>query len=163
MMLHCKPREISRRVAGRKAFSLAEVVIALGLCVFVLVALIGLFSAGLRLSRESEGQIRAANAATQLITAWVASPTSGTNGIPSAALTQSYGDAFGGQTNYLTEDGIVSTSPGSAAFRITCNTGTNASTGSKLAQIYLLLTWPPQAAPANAAGRYEVLTYVPLP
>jgi len=43
-----------------------------------------------------------------------------------------------------------------------CRAGTNALTGPRLAQIYLLLTWPPQAAPANASGRYETLTYAPL-
>jgi hypothetical protein len=128
----------------------------------VLVALIGLFSSGWRMNRESEGQLKAANAATQLIAARVASPTNGSAGIPAAALTQPYGSAFTGPTNYLTEEGVVTTSPDSAAFQITCNAGTNASTGNKLAQIYLLLTWPPRAAPGNA-GRYELTTYVPLP
>jgi hypothetical protein len=58
---------------------------------------------------------------------------------------------------------VVSGSPDSAAFRVACNAGTNAATGPKLAQVYLLLTWPPQAPLTNASGRYEILTYVSLP
>lgn len=147
-------------------FTLVEVVVALGLCVFVLVALLGLFSSGWSMSRESESQIQAANLASGLIAGRVASPTNGPSlnaGIPFDKLAQPYGNAFSASDQYITTGGVVSASPTAASFRVVCNVGTNAITGPKLAQIYLLLTWPPLAAVTNAAGRYEILTYVSLP
>ncbi len=149
----------------RAAFSLIEVVLALGICTFVLVALIGLFSSGWRTSRESEEQIQAANLASRLIAVRMASPTAGaSNGIPFDKMTQPFGNAFPGTDAWVTSDGVVSGSLAPAsAYRITCSTGTNAETGPKMSQIYLKLSWPPQAAATNQVGRYEILTYVSLP
>lgn len=151
----------------RLAFSLVEVVLALGICTFVLIALIGLFSSGWRTSRESEDQIQAANLASRFIAVRVAAPTNGPaaqNGIPFAKMSQPYGNAFTGTDNYVTSSGEVSTSYSpSAVYRIVCNVGTNAATGPTVSQVYLKLSWPPQAAGSNEVGRYEILTYVPLP
>jgi len=151
----------------RRAFSLVEVVLALGICVFVLIALIGLFSSGWRTSRESEEQIRAANLASRLIAVRMAAPTTGpsaTDGIPFDKLSQPYGSVFSGTDAYVTSDGAVSPNlTADAAYRMTCFAGTNAETGPKLSQVYLRLSWPPQATAALANGWYETLTYVPLP
>jgi len=149
--------------AACRAFSLVEVVLALGICAFVLVALIGLFSAGLRASRESEEQVQAANLASQLLATRTASPRSDAKlanfAIPAAALTNSYGDIYGASGVTVGLDGRTNSTP---AYRALCRAGTNALTGSRVSQVYLLLTWPPQAPIANAVGRYEVVTYVPL-
>lgn len=148
-------------------FSLVEVVLALGICTFVLIALIGLFSSGWRTSRESEDQIQAANLASRFITVRMAAPTDGPatqNGIPFAKMSQPYGNAFTGTDNYVTSSGQVSASYSpEAAYRITCNVGTNAEAGPTVSQVYLRLSWPPQSSGTNEVGRYEVLTYVPLP
>lgn len=145
---------------GSRAFSLVEVVLALGICAFVLVALLGLFSTGLRAGRESEEQVQAANLASQILATRAATATNLTNfAIPTAALTKDYSDIYpsGGGTVGL--DGRTNGTP---AYRIVCRAGTNADTGPRLSQIYLMLSWPYQAAASNAAGRYEVSTYVPL-
>lgn len=146
-------------------FSLVEVVVALGICSFVLVALIGLFSTGWKMTRESEEQVQAANLATQLIAARIVAPTNGpsTAAIPPTKLSQSYGNAYTTEDRFVSLDGTLTSSATNAAYRIACNTGTNSATGSRLSQVYLRLTWPAQAAATNASGRYEICTYVALP
>lgn len=145
-----------------RAFSLVEVVLALGICAFVLVALIGLFSTGLRTGRESEEQVQAANLASQIVATRLAAPTA-TNladfAIPLSALTNSYADISPSTGTLVGLDGRTNSSP---AYRLICRAGTNAQTGPRLAQVYVMLSWPYQAPLTNAAGRYEVLTYVPL-
>lgn len=56
------------RIDARRAFSLVEVVLALGLVSFVLVALLGLFVVGMGTERDSGEHIRASNLASRLIT-----------------------------------------------------------------------------------------------
>lgn len=145
-----------------RAFSLVEVVLALGICAFVLVALIGLFSTGLRTGRESEEQVQAANLASQILSTRLAAPTS-TNlanfAIPAAAMTGAYSNVFSSSDSLVGLDGRTNSTP---AYRIICRAGTNAQTGPRLSQVYIMLSWPYQAPITNAAGRYEVLTYVPL-
>jgi len=146
-------------------FSLVEVVIALGICSFVLVALIGLFSSGWKMTRESEEQVQAANLATQIIASRIIAPTNGpsTAAIPPAKLFQPYGNVYTTEDRFVALDGTLTSASSNAAYRIACNAGTNATTGSRLSQIYLRLTWPAQAAATNASGRYEICTYVALP
>jgi Tfp pilus assembly protein PilV len=147
-------------------FSLVEVVLALGICTFVLVALIGLFSSGWKMGRESEDQVQAANLASQIIALRVVSPTNGpttTAAIPYTKMKQAYGNAYDSADKFVGFNGELLPDAAGAAYRIACNVGTNVSTGSQVSQVYLRLTWPPQAAATNAAGRYEVCTYVLLP
>lgn len=155
-----KPLSTARK--SDRAFSLVEVVMALGICTFVLVALIGLFRVGLGSSHESEERMGAANLVSQITTMILASPTNGII-IPASAMTNSYADPFSGQIKYVGYDGKLVASATSAAYRITCRAGTNTATGTKLAQVYLMLSWPPQAGLTNAAGKYETFTCVPLP
>lgn len=142
------------------AFSLVEVVLALGICAFVLVALIGLFSSGLRAGRESEDQVQAANLASQIIALRMASPT---NGPASAAIPPLTSTLLASSpyttTNYVGFDGLT-TNSASAAYRMTCKVATNALTGSRVAQVYLALNWPVQST--NNFGRYETVTYIAL-
>jgi type II secretory pathway pseudopilin PulG len=151
---------------GSRAFSLVEVVLALGICAFVLVALLGLFTAGLRAGRESEEQVQAANLASQIFSTRLAAPTNDTRtpgfAISSAALTNAYGPVFGNAGGFVGLDGKTKPSADGAAYRILASAGTNALTGPRTAQVYLMLSWPPQAALSNSAGHYETLTYIPL-
>ncbi len=146
-----------------RAFSLVEVVLALGICAFVLVALIGLFSTGLRTGRESEEQVQAANLVSQILSTRIAAPTTSSNltdfAIPPTALTNAYADVFPSSGALVGLDGRTNGTP---AYRMICRAGTNAQTGPRLAQVYVMLTWPYQASLSNAAGRYEAITYVPL-
>ncbi len=144
-----------------------EVVIALGICTFCIVALVGLFSTGLQASRESEDQIQAANLASLIVSTCAASPTNNTSsfGIPPAAITGPYTNAYNNGTsltNIIGYDDRLTNSAG-AAYQISCRAGTNAFTGSQLSQVYVMLSWPASANPASTmAKHYEVLTYIPL-
>lgn len=154
------------RQTGSRAFSLVEVVLALGICAFVLVAMLGLFSTGLRAGRESEEQVQAANLASQILATRLASPSSDANtpdfAIPAAALTNAYGPIYGSTGGYVGLDGRNTPNAAGAAYRILAMAGTNSLTGPRTSQVYLSLSWPPQAALSNSAGHYEVLTYIPL-
>jgi uncharacterized protein (TIGR02598 family) len=147
-----------------KAFSLIEVLLALGICVFVIVGLIGLFATGLKASRDSEDQIEAADLATLLLATRTASPTGQISNfaIPASAMTNAFASAFPTDSNYIGFDGTLTTLD-RAAYRITCRAGTNSETGTGLSKLYLMLSWPPQADNTLPATKhYEVLTYVPI-
>lgn len=155
------------------AFSLVEVVLAIGICSFALVAILGLFTTGLRSNQKSEQGIQAANLASMLIAIRTASPTNAIPNLPNFAIptsvmtgpyTNAYSSGSGGNalTNYVGLDGQTTNATG-AAYLISCRAGTNALTGSGLAQVYLMLSWPPQLDPANAnAGRYEIIAHIPI-
>jgi type II secretory pathway pseudopilin PulG len=153
---------------GIEAFSLVEVVLSLGICTFAFVALLGLYSTGLRVNRESEAQIQAANFASMLIAARRASPlsTSSTASISSNVMVNAFTNAYGNRsqlTNYIGEDGLL-TNAANAAYLISCRAGTNTLTGSSVAQVYIKLSWPPQADPNNSSTEfYEVTSYIPFP
>jgi type II secretory pathway pseudopilin PulG len=155
---------------GTIAFSLVEVVLALGICSFVLIAVLGLFTTGLKSNRESEQEIQAADLASMLISMRMASPTNDIPklpnfAIPTSAMTNLYGNAYNGGsslTNYIGLDGQITTAA-NAAYSISCRAGTNFQTGTGLSQIYLKLSWPAQLNPTNAnAGRYEIIAHVPI-
>jgi len=144
------------------AFSLVEVVIALAICTFALVAMVGLLGTGLQSGKDSGDQIQAANMASLLISMRAAAPTNHIANfvIPESAMTNGYSSTYAMGTNYLGFDGNV-TNTASAAYRIVYQAGTNTMTGSGVSQVYLMLSWPAQANTTNAAVRsYELLTYI---
>ncbi|PAW76509.1 MAG: hypothetical protein B9S32_14780 [Verrucomicrobia bacterium Tous-C9LFEB] len=152
-----------------RAFSLVEVVMALGICSFALISVIGLFTAGLLINRESEGRIGAVNLAEKILEMRRISPVSATNQMANLAipvLNRPYGPAYlngGSSTSYITASGYLTNSPGFDTYMATCQAGTNSLTGEKVAQVYLMLSWPAQQNPSNPqAFRYETLTYIPL-
>ena len=152
-----------------RAFSLAEVVLAIAICSFALIAIMGLFATGLRSSRESQEDIQAANLASTLISLRAAFPAGDITNLPNfaipyKALTNIYGPAYGAgaSNNYIGLDGQT-TNAAHAAYGITCMAGTTSTTLPVISQVYLMLTWPPQVSPTNpAVGRYEVVTDIPL-
>ncbi len=157
---------LRRPKPGTRAFSLVEVVLALGICVFVLVTLMGLYSSGLRMNRESENQIQAANLASLIVASRRAAPTNMSQlAIPANALTNAFTNAYGatGAQNYIGSDGLI-TNAANAVYLVTCRAGTNVLTGPNVAQVYMMLSWPPQANPSMASTEhYEVTTYIPFP
>jgi type II secretory pathway pseudopilin PulG len=151
------------------AFSLVEVVIALGVCVFVLVVLLGLYGTGIRVNRESESQIQAGNLVSLILSSRSASPTNQVNltrlAIPVSAMTNAYTNAYAGNsaTSYVGNDGLL-TNAANASYIVTCMAGTNATSGPNIAQVYLMLSWPVQVSQANAGAsdHYEVTTFIPF-
>lgn len=164
-------KPVRERKAGERAFSLVEVVMALGICSFALIAIMGLFTTGLQSSKDSEAQMQAANLASLLISTRQASPTSDTNGlvnfaIPASAMTNRYTNAYINNvfTNFVRSDGLLTNLSSNPDYQISCRAGTNLMTGPKVAQVYIKLSWPARMNPTNAgAGTYEILTYIPLP
>jgi uncharacterized protein (TIGR02598 family) len=145
------------------AFSLVELVVALGIMAFGLVALIGLFSVGLKVGRDSFNQVQATSLASKIIAVRAASLTTDPSGslpITLAELTGSYA-AIAYTSPYVDLNGNLVAS-GSAAYRITCSSGTNSLTGSDKAQIYLMLSRPPYVTPDRAEGKYEITTFISL-
>jgi type II secretory pathway pseudopilin PulG len=155
------------KCARIRAFSLVEVVFALAICTFVLVGVMGLFLTGVQANRESEEEIQAANLASLIISSARATPlgpnaSSANSPIPAAALTNVFAPAY--ENKYVGWDGTLLNSASNAAYSITCRAGTNTLTGTGLSQVYLMLSWPVQANPANNPPHYyEVSTYIPFP
>ncbi len=145
-----------------RGFSLIEVMIAMGICSFALVSLIGLFSVGLQASRDSDEEIQAANLVSLVLNSLPTSATAAASNSPSVLaytdLTNGYATKT---TRYIGADGSSATAT-NAAYALTCAAGTNSLTGGSISQVYLMLSWPVQSSSTNAAGRYETLTYIPL-
>ncbi len=163
-------KHIRQSPRGRFAFSLVEVVLALGICSFALLAILGTFTVGLQTNKESEDQIQAANMASLIISARLAAPTSTTNAMANfaiavRAMTNAYGNAYDNGrtlTNFIGLDGQITNSTG-AAYQVSCRAGTNLITGPNMAQVYMMLSWPPRMSPTNTAvGHYELISQIPL-
>ncbi len=143
-----------------RAFSLIEVMISLGIISFALIAVIGLFSVGLKTNKESSDQIDAADTASLLMATLRAMPTNcTTNGFSLPDLNQ--GTVSG--TVKIGADGTTTST--NLAYNLFYVIGTNTATGPKLANVYLRLWWP-LAAPMptnNPSAYYEVAGQVALP
>ncbi len=155
------------RIARGRGFSLIEVVVALGICSFSLVGIMGLSVIGLRDSRDSEDKIAAADLASIIFSARRASPLSSTGAfanlaIPAQAMTSTFA-ATSASDQYVTRDGLLTTDATQAAYRLRCMAGTNAVTGSNAAMVYLLLSFPPRMDPASPAAKtHEFVSCIPL-
>lgn len=141
------------------AFTLVEVVMALGLFSFAVVAIGGLFFVGIDTNKESSDQIQAANLASLLISTRRALPTTTGTAISTFALPPLNVTTSG--TNVVANDG---TTTGAATYNLFYQV-TTTGTGPHLAQVHLLLWWPPAStlASANAGNRYELTTQVAMP
>ena len=159
-------RHSSTAVSSATAFSLLEVVVALAICVFVLVAVMGLFAAGVQTSHQSESEIQAANLASLILSTRRAAPLSaakaaGVPALPPAAMTNAFADAC--RDRFVGLDGMLTDNARNAAYWVTCRAGTNALTGPHVAQVYLILSWPVQVNPSLAASHhYEITTCIPF-
>ncbi len=141
-------------------FSLTEVVIALGLVVFALVALFGLLSSGLNISRDSKSEMFSAQMVSTLLAERRSLPTNDQLASPILPLNVSSG---GLQTRFLDRNGeVVSRDLAYAglAFEIE-------PLDSSTARLYVAVAQPPpkeatHAAYASAREHFEVTTYVRL-
>ena len=146
------------------AFTLVEVVVALGIFSFAIISIVGLFVVGINTNKESSDQIQAANLASLLISTRRALPTNAIANFALPPLNVPYSATGTYETNNagVAVDG---TTNGSAAYNLYYQAGTNSVTGTHLAKVYVLLWWP-IAAPVptgNPGGRYELSTMVALP
>jgi Tfp pilus assembly protein PilV len=148
-------------------FSLVEVVVALGIITFCVIAILSLFSLGLRNARESEGEIRAANLALSIVGRMRAAPREDltSQGFLFGPLTNGGGTLFSVSSSapwYLRGDGLRATNANAAmasnGYAVSAE-GTFDATN-KIATVSFTLWWPPVAALTNASGKYRVSTFI---
>lgn len=154
------------RTGSPRAFSLVEVVIALGIVVFCIVAILSLLSLGLRNSRESAEEIRAASLASSLVGRMRAAPKADLShlGFPFGPLTNAGGSLFqypATSPKYLRGDGLAAAGPEDAVATGGCALSGQGmyDTATRVAAVSFTLWWPASVSLSNAAGRYTVSTY----
>ena len=140
-------RMCSRNVA---AFSLVEVVLALGVAAICLLGIFGLMPIGVKTQRNATSQTTAANIIAAVVADLRATPS------PSSTSSQ-FNITFG--TNppplYFDDTGQFRTSLDGAS-RYQLNLTWNASTPAGLRYADLKVTWPAAATPTNASGGVEL-------
>jgi type II secretory pathway pseudopilin PulG len=150
------------------SFSLIEVVLALAIVSFAIIAILGLFSAGLKANKESYDQIQEANIASLLIATRRSAPDNTLSNFSSFGLPNLDQNYITG-TNRVGIDGMIASDTNSSitntVFNVAYGVGTNSVTGPKVANIYILV-WPSGAAAPqtnNPGSYYEIYTQVALP
>jgi Tfp pilus assembly protein PilV len=140
-----------------RAFSLVEVVIALGIVTFALIGLAGLMTVAAQAENTSSQTVAAANVASALIAERRAMPTKVVSGFALTNVNIAASNVSGTPL-YLTSNGNLTTQPNAAYGMIYQVVPSNS------AAVDLMLFWPAQAStPQTAAGRYEVATEIALP
>lgn len=145
------------------AFSLVEIIIALGIFSFVIVAILGTMTVALNSTRDSEMKLRAANVGATIIGRIKANPTnlSDTRFFPFGKFANwSNAPSVGSNFVYVDLQGRQVAS-NEAAFRLGWMVQTNLTTN--LYYYYFDLTWPPNVAPANAKGSHRIATSILMP
>jgi len=128
------------------AFALVEIVIAMGVVTFTLVAILGMLSVGMRSSRESTEDTLVANMATTVLNNLRAT-NQFTNFSDAASLQvpDIFFDAMGRWN--ISDAGVVGGSNSQSLYRCKVNFVTNDTPGGEnLAMVNLEFTWPVQAA-----------------
>lgn len=165
----------SSSLGAQRGFSLVEVVMALGLVSFVLIAILGLFSVGLRGTQESEETIDASNLAAEMLGKRLASPTSdlpaldGQNfGLPKIPLVESLPTTpTWSRPSVMVGPGGYEATGANRAYRLTYDywrdTAPTLGASPRLVKVHLLFSSPPDAPLDRATVRYEVMTSVLMP
>lgn len=143
------------------AFSLIEVVLAVGIFAFVAVALIGLFSYGLKINRESVDEMEATALAQSLLNTRKAAPTNILTNCALPALNQT-AEIPPASPAYVSADGASVDAADVARFGLVYRIRPQPAPAG-VSSVYLCLFWPAQAGADKAQGRCELLSTVPLP
>jgi uncharacterized protein (TIGR02598 family) len=143
----------ARKSAG---FSLVEVVVAIGILAFAIVAVIGLLSVGLKSGREAMSSVEAAHAASVLMSSWQTTTNAQVPQLPS--LTNSV-SGWASNSFYVSDAGLPVVQPADAAFRVEVQVD-QALPGEIAATVSLRFHWPSQST--NAAGFFDVVTAIPI-
>jgi len=160
-LVRIAPRPLRRFRLALFGFTLVEVVMALGIFSFSMVAIGGLFFVGIDANKGSSDQIQAANLASLLISTRRALPTTTITNFALPPLNVSTSPT-GSYAMSVGNDGTIGGTPAyNLLYQVTAPTGT----APHLAQVHLTLWWPPASALAatNPDNRYELTTQVALP
>jgi Tfp pilus assembly protein PilV len=154
----------SGRVGTRRAFNLVEVVLALGLISFALLTILGMFSVGLKINRESSDQIQVADLASHILAVRRAMPTSDNPALPHSPLPPLTNTAAVNNSSpiLVSINGTTVTNNVPASDVYNLNYRITQSSTPNLMNVYLLLWGPPGArAPTNnPSGYYEISTQI---
>ncbi len=143
---------------------MVEVVLALGITAFCIVALMGLFSVGLQTEKESKEEFQVAHIAQAILASRRGAPTANlgtTYPFPLPALQQ--GNSVSKTTVKLNQDGAVATSDNDSRYAMTYRIDAPPAGSRKSFVIHLNFHWPAQASASAAKGHYEILTSMPSP
>ena len=155
------------------SFSLVEVVIALGIISFALVSIVGLFGFGVQTNKGSSDQIQAANVASLIVASLRGSPTGLTNCAlyptittlnQSITATTASNMAASSTPIKIGLDGMPTSIVTNQVYNLEYSAYVSPNSP-YVANVYLLLWWPPQAAkPVSGSGNYyQLSTQVALP
>lgn len=136
------------------AFSLVEIVIAVGIFSFVIVAVMGTMSVALSSTRDSEMKLSATHTAAAIIGTLKANPTNRTD------TTIFPNTLTGSGSNIFVDRQGRTTDQAGAAFKLAWKISTNISTNLYFCNIEL--AWPPNA-PTNTVSSHRVATSILLP
>jgi Tfp pilus assembly protein PilV len=145
-------------------FSLVEVVMAVGIVAFCLLAIVGLAGVGMKVSRDSAEEMKATMLGSQLLQVRREFPTNTDN----AAGTLPFGSirvadpssGSGFSTNFITADGTRCAATNAAyrvLYRISPNTAARSST------VALRLEWPVQSPSSSGTSATEFVTEILWP
>ncbi|MEI8340006.1 MAG: prepilin-type N-terminal cleavage/methylation domain-containing protein [Verrucomicrobiota bacterium] len=148
---------VYRRHAG---FTLIEVALAVGIFAFAGVALIGLFSIGLKNNRDSIEELEATTLSQSLLNIRKVSPTMVLPNFALPPLDQP-AETPPASPVFLAADGTLANSAATARFGLIYRI--RPVTAALTSSVYLCLYWPAAAAPDNAQGRCEIISTVKLP
>lgn len=145
----------------KRAFSLIEVTLALGILAFGVVSLLGLFSLGLGEDHKSKTEMDAAHTASGFIAARRANPTGVIPGLPIPSL----GTEVPTPTiAWANQDGVSQPNSTGAFYKVVYSIKRESAT---LVQLSLSLSHPATNTAALDSSKslinYETLTYVRIP
>lgn len=154
--------------SARLAFSLVEIVLALGVFAFCILAVLSLFSIGLESAKESDQEIRAANLASSLVCRMRSAPRVDLTGIgfPFAPVAgAAAGEVFKIPTDapiYMRGDGLKAASAEEAGKSNGYAVAATAiqEDASRVSRLSLTLWWPASVTFRQARGTYTVNTFI---
>ena len=142
------------------AFSLIEVVIALGVVGFALTVLLGLSSAGLQTQGKTDHITRASETASSLFAVRRSSPVALIKDWPTKPLTD-YPTSVQAESGFIDATGRVTTTADKAAFRYRLRGGYDPDT--RVGIFDLLLWWPARRVSSEGADQIRMTTMIANP
>jgi uncharacterized protein (TIGR02598 family) len=142
----------------RAAFSLVEVVLALGVVSFAIVSLVGLLALGLTTGQQSAEDVRTANLASAILAQRRALPLAESGPAKDFPLPK-LDVSVPGTSIFLTADGLPTTVDAQKYYRL--NYSVTANPTSSVSRVYLSLSTPWQVTtPGQMTARYELATSI---
>jgi uncharacterized protein (TIGR02598 family) len=158
---------MTKKQLRQNAFSLIEIVIALGILSVSITALIGALSIGMTTNRESIEELEATHMIQSFIAERRSEPLLDTTNFLLPPLNQA---TTCNSTNPIMLDNMGRVlAPGTPAkfgmvFRITPNTSTNGTTiFTNSVDVYCAVYWPGKLSATKAQGKVEMVTKIVLP